>query len=211
MLPNWSCSKKFQYRWSKIIDPAQKLFGPILPPEKQYWAMSGKCANEGSLISGCEYDQMVNLNFVKPQQFFSADKDALIIEHNKCLPGTWLNLDFLRAMKQSASAGTFNPGVVHADFIRMPRADAKTFADIISFITGMNIDNVIVVGNFVLKTYHHSKQDGNALIDELSKYKLFTDVIGQWQFDQQCYEYNGTGKRSTSVMGAIVLVKGKAA
>jgi hypothetical protein len=205
MLPEWGgCPKKFEYRRVNIIEPAKKIFGPSLPKQKQYWTMSGKCANNDILVPGCEFDQTLQSGLIESDQFFGVEINQETHNHNKNLPGNWINSDFLRAMKNTHSLDKFNPAIIHADLVCMPKAGAQTLANIIVFLSEINISPLLVVGNFILRTARiRGKKSGDTLIDELSRYKSFTNVLNKWNWSEELYEYDGTGNRSTTTMGSI--------
>ena len=151
-----ACPKKLNARQATIIDAYRKLFNQqALPSSKQYWTLSATCVDEKGLpLVGAELDQLLKSGLIQPNQFVGIDINPNVIATNsKFTQATWYNDDILAAMNKHFCNGlNFNPGIVNCDFIGGPGTQSAKFANIIQFITNRDIMDVMVVGNFVMKS-----------------------------------------------------------
>lgn len=205
-LPNWSGQKKQAARLKTIIEPARQMFGQKLPPNKQYWTMCSKCGTNGNLDQGSEFDQLIQSGLITPQQFFGVEKDSKIHNNNIGLPGNWINDDFYWAMRSAAANNDFSPGIVNVDTMFLPKIGARFFTDIFTLLSELNINNIILICNFVLRSaYHRDLKTGEDILEELNKHKLFLKYLSYWDTFNQIYmEYDGADNKSTAVMGTVL-------
>lgn len=204
---DWACPKKQKARSETIIEKYRKNFQYSLPQQKQYWTICGKCANDdGTLHKGSELFQILDNNLIRPQQFHGVEIDPKIHQLNIQCPQkvNWYCGDFYTAMAQ---AENFNPGIVNADLLHMPQTGAEYFSKVMALVDFFT-DAVMLIGNFILRN-RHMMSKADAIISELDQHAQFHAAYddGNWQFGDQCYVYNGTGKNIT-VMGTVVFYKG---
>lgn len=210
MQRSWSGEKKQEARLKTIIEPAKKLFGECLPDEKQYWTMCGQCGTNGKLNINSEFDQMIKIKLIQSHQFFGVEKDIETHRHNEGLPGTWINDDFFLALRKYSSDINFNPGIVNVDTIFLPKKGTVLFSDIFCLLSELSISKILLVGNFVLRSYNHrNMKNGDDIIYELNKKPNFLKYYQKyWEpFDYKYWEYNGADESSTSIMGSIIFIK----
>ncbi len=185
-MKTWSCPKKIQARAETILS--------LPKPVNQYWSMAGLCTGEG-----CEVDQLLSNNFIKPHQFHGVERVQSIYEQNvAAYPNlNWHHGDFFQAMRQYPD---FNPSLVNADLMTSVDTSADFVARLIGLLTPF--DAMLIV-NFVME-HRGYKTTVNHVLDRLTECQQFRHAIRQgWDHNGHCYLYPGTGKRHT-LMGTFI-------
>jgi len=217
------CPKKRHARSVTIIEKYRENFSESLPEEKQYWTLCGRsgsrCRKSGGtlpyLIKGCELDQILEVGLIKSGQFFGVERESVIYEVNQRVSGAnWIHGDFLNSLREAAYRGEFNPGVVNYDSVQRPTTNPTYLASILKLIVDAGIRNVLVVANTILRSRKLCKLEPEdilkSLISEASMEYAWNKA--QWEkaplrLDNWCYEYDGTGEDSTTLMGTVVFVR----
>ena len=204
---NWSCPKKILARQEVQINLHREIFGHIIPRNKQYWTMSGQCADSnGSPIDNCELDQIVKAGLIAPNQFHGVEINPEIYNLNsQAWPeSNWYLGDFYQVMDNADNEGIFNPSIVNADLITMPETSMDYLADIFDLLSS-SADDVMFVINLVLRSKHKKSTIEDA-IDKLNENKVFQSAIRsrEWNYLDSYYSYAGTGKRANSNMSSMV-------
>ena len=158
--------------------------------------------------NNCEPDQLIKNNLIKPHQFFGVEINPEIYAANKNIKNiNWIHGDFYEQMVEYSNNNTFNPAIINADMLLMPKCGVEYLAKIMCLVTSLNIKEVMIVANFILKTRQHvsSKEE---IIRRLEKEPMFQAACynTKWNIYDNCYQYNGTGKTRTK-MGSLILSK----
>lgn len=188
-MKTWNCPKKIAARSATI--PAQ-VHG-------QYWSMAGLCDGPG-----CELAQVLDAGVIVPDQFHGVEIDHDIYQRNlAAYPGVaWHYGDFFQVMRWFPD---FNPGLVNADLIQTVDTAADYIAKIMHLISPFD---VTLVANFVLQCRAYPLKDANYVLNRLARCQQFRWAMRNgWTYDGRCYQYEGTGERSKTVMGTFVFVK----
>ena len=205
----WSCPKKLKAREETVISFYRNNYGQSVPKDKQYWTISGQCAEaDGTIIKNCELDHLVKEELIVPEQFHSAEIVPEIFAANAKIPKAhWHQGDFYDMMVQASNEDKFNPAIVNFDSLWMPENGTEYLAKILAFLTSLEIMSVMVVGNFILRTRHYASSNDEA-IRFLSGLPQFRYAMSRnhWEIYDQGYTYNGTGGNRT-VMGTIVIMR----
>lgn len=207
-----ACPKKLEARRQTIIKTYRDYYGiQSIPKNKQYWSICGRCSyTSGKLEHGCEPDQLVQDGLIKPIQFFGIEINPEIHEYNTMSNSEmhWLLGDFYEQMVEYSNHNLFNPAIVNADMLFMPKFGVEYLSRTMHFLTTITTANqVMLVGNFILHTRNHvSKKED--IISGMEKEPLFQASMngGKWNIHNQFYRYNGTGNTRTK-MGTIILFK----
>lgn len=205
----WNDIKKITARDETIIKIYRQLFGSKLPKSKQYWTICGQCTdNEGNFLNNCELDQLLKSGLIEPDQFHGVDNVKHIIDANKkAFPNTnWYNKDFLIALNEYPDE-QFNPGIVNADLIYMPKNACEILSKVL--FRCRNINNIVVIGNIVLEYQALKTRSSN--MEEVIKFldnNLFFDKCrSSWEMMDTYGEYDGTGRDSRSLMGSAIFYR----
>jgi len=215
-LPIWHGQKKEQ-AWEETI--AQQLFQKThkwsIPKDRQLVTLSGLCAEDGKLLSGCEYDRATRSFdgrkpiISDPSQFVGIDYDPEIIKANRkvCPDAKWLCGDFYESLCILLSENNLSPLVVNADFTCMPAAGCGYLASImnlLSFCPGP----ILLVGNMVLSFCHVRNTTIDEAVDSLYKEENFKAAMNSgWVLDDEWYWYKGTGKSGGTCMASLIFFK----
>jgi len=216
----YSCPKKHEARFQTIIKQYRDNFGQALPLEKQYWTMCGPHTNElGIFAQGSELDQVVRAKLISEDQFYGVDIQQEIIEKNRLAKPDvkWFHSDFLSKMKEYHHAGKFNPAIVNADLLHMKKIGTREASRILSFLTDCGQKDILFICNVMLTNPYSRKRltpeevedRGNSVIEEFKKCTAFRHAwnSGSWKFFHSYYVYNGTGKRSKTVLSSFIFTK----
>lgn len=216
----YSCKKKYQARFQTIIEMYRHYFGRKMPLNRQYWTMCGLNSDDnGNLQKQSELGQMLESGLIIPKQFCGVDINKETISLNKMADKNahWFNKDFVSQMKIAKKEGWFTPSLINADLINLPQKGVQKIAEIMSFITDCDINNVLLVGNLMLTNPHAKIQ-----ISEIEAYRrakavplLLSKQIAfkyawnsrQWKNYPQCYVYKGTGRKSHTYLATYIFVK----
>ena len=206
---NWGDPKKLKARDETILSFYRKTFKrQSLPANKQYWTICGQCSSgDGNPILGCEYDHVVSSKFSKPSQFHGVEIVPEIHTANLTVKGPhWHQGDFYKAMVAQDNLGDFNPAIVNADLLMMPENGAEYLSRIMAFLTSLNVNGVMVVGNVILRQRQHrfKNDDTVRFLFESAQFK-YAMSAGKWVVHPMGYTYNGTGNNRT-IMGTVVLL-----
>jgi len=207
---NWSCPKKLEARRQTIIEPYKDIFGESIPADKQYWAMCGQCSIGGKPLEDCEIDQVSKAGLITPDQFHGVEINPAIHKLNEqgWPDANWYCGDFYGQMKEACADENFNPAIVNADLISMPDRGVGYFADIMSFLSSV-VDETMLVANMVMeyKRFPDRNRDMEFVMQQLNKQDQFQKALKNknWTlYKKQYYAYNGTGEESKSVMGSLI-------
>lgn len=210
---NWSESpKKQQAREDTILDVYRKISGTRrISIDRQYWSMCGQNVNDdGSIREHGEYAHLRELGLFKPHQFYGVEIKPEWHALNLNIKGpNWLVGDFYTQMVHFSNEGKFNPAIINMDHIRMPKSGGVAYlAKILSLLTDLDIQDVLVIGNVLLKCYcyNHSFTE---IPETLLTHRFFYPIRDMWNIHEEVYEYNGSNVRveSASRLGTIVLYR----
>ena len=199
--------KKLVARYQTIPLQYQHYTGlNALKSEQQYWTMAAQCSNgDGLLKPNCEPHQMIELGFIKPNQFYGVDVDPIVYQNNSTVTGcNWLYGDLLLAMELAHKENRFFPGVVNVDTEWMPKKAVIRMGRIMYFLSLIGIKDCLLVGNFVLRC-RCKEVTIDAIIDELNALPFYhcSMRLRQWKRDKnETYRYNGSHSDRTK-MGSI--------
>jgi len=204
---DWGCPKKLKARKDTIIDMYRKHFYDKLPKEKQHWTMCGQCSTEDNQIAtGCELDQLTKEGLITPNQFYGVETQKEIAMSNSLLEteANFINNDFYKAMVEADNDDNFNPAIVNADMISMPKSAAEYLSKIIAFLTE-RVNDIMLVCNLVLRC-RCKHVGGSDIIKALNELPRFTMNIKHWEMELKYYQYYGTGNNNT-ILGSIIFTK----
>ena len=217
------CPKKRHARSVTVIEKYRENFRDSLPKEKQYWTLCGRSGSFSKasggvlphLIKSCELDQILEAGLIESSQFFGVEREASIHKSNKLVSGaSWVHGDFLSGLRGAAYQGEFNPGVINYDSVQRPTTNPTYLASILKLVVDAGIRNVLVVANTILRSRKLCKLEPEdilkSLISEPSMEYAWNKAQWEkapWRLDNWCYEYDGTGEDSTTLMGTVVFVR----
>jgi len=185
---NWSDPNKIQSRRENIIIPYREHIANKLLPLKQFWTLSGQCTDGNNPLEGCELLQMIEEQFITPDQYRGVELTPEIYKMNKLVyPNIqFINDDFYSAMKQSYQNNEFNPGIVNFDSTYLPERGITYLSDILYFLTDINIKQVLLIGNFAKMNPYggHKRHEPNDMIKYLKKNDRFkySFLKGGWKY-----------------------------
>jgi len=206
-----ACPKKLEARHQTIIKTYQEHYNTkSIPNDSQYWSICGRCSYEmNKLEINCEPDQLIKAELIQPNQFFGVEICPEIYGFNSSNKGmNWFLGDFYEQMVEYSNDNYFNPAIVNADMLLMPKFGVEYFSRIMHFLTSIDSQNIMLIGNFIMKSRHQvAKQED--ILRGLEKEAMFQDSMseGKWSIHNQFYMYNGTGKTRTK-MGTMIFFKG---
>lgn len=196
-VPYSLCPKKAESR-------AQTIINLSAPTSRQYWSMCGRCCHRtGVLTPNSEPDQM--LSIIAPSQFHGVELDPEIHSWNKTVPNFhWHNGDFYETMVEYANRNVFDPAIVNADMVVMPKFGVPYVAKILQFLTGVS-GSTMFVANFVT-SYRHMRAGIGDIVSGLEREPCYQYAMssGRWRWHEEYYWYRGTGNGGTT-MTTIVL------
>lgn len=194
---------KLKSREQTLISVYRDNFGYSLPLDKQYWTLCGPCASQGVVLSGCEFDHVVQDKLIKPDQFYGVDHDESIINENKKLnSGNFIHGDFYSVL---SSQTDFNPGIVNLDCLRTFETEKKEIKKVFALLQPYG--NLLFNINILVSSHWVDHRDPNEMLafiaqdDDVSYYMKSNN----WKYDINCYKYKGIGHNTT--MASIGLLK----
>jgi len=198
----WNHPRKIRTRDDTIIDTIHQVFGNKIPENRQYWTLCGR-----SIGSGTEFDQLIKSGLIKPEQFNGVEINPDIHLENMSLPqGHFWQGDFYEVMLNHKHTREFNPAAVNFDSVNMPTEAANQFAKIFRLLSRVEETPILFIANVVLSCYSH-RSSIDDFITRLGK-KIPWWAYQKWiPFNEQYYEYNGTGDHSGTKMGTIVMLR----
>lgn len=210
---DYTCPKKVAWR-STVIKTYREIMGQnSLPPEKQYWTMPNKIYDGdflmgGRLLRGCEFYQIIQEGLVTPDQCHGVERVREIYENNLKVPKVHSYLgDFLNTMDEHAGNDRYNPGVVMYDSVEYPDTREDYFPRIMYFLTALDIRNVLLVWNFVIKSRFIRDYETNGLPERIHSHELIelsrlrAEESGcPWDWLPYAITYRGSGKGHQSTM-----------
>jgi hypothetical protein len=205
---NWGDPKKRLARDETVISFYRTHFGQTIPKGRQYWTIAGQCSTDsGTVRPGCEFEHVLSEHLVRPNQFHSAEIEPDIhMANSRIGRGHWHEGDLYKAMVAEVNRGGFNPAVVNADLLLMPGRAAPYIARTIALLTSLDIRNVMVVCNVILRN-RQNRSSNEETIQNLSLTSQFRSAFSKgWKLHGEGYTYNGTGGNKT-VMGTIILYR----
>lgn len=185
-MKNWSCPKKIAARRATL---PSRVHG-------QYWSMAGLCTGPG-----CEVAQILDDGIIEPSQFHGVEIDLDTYEQNVAVYPelAWHHGDFFETMRRCRD---FNPGLVNADLIQTVDTAANYIAKIMYLISPFDVTLVV---NFVMQCRAYRLKTPDYVLDKLAAQPQFRLAMRSgWEYDGECYLYDGTGERSKTVMGTFV-------
>jgi hypothetical protein len=206
-----ACPKKLEARFQTIISTYRNHYKKnSIPKGTQYWSICGRCSYKiGQIEENCEPDQLIKAQFIKPEQFYGVEINPEIHEFNKNSDSKmyWFLGDFYEQMVEFSNHNKFNPSIVNADMLLMPKCGVEYLSKIMHFLTSIKTVPIMLVGNFIMKTRQHVASPID-IVRGLEKEPLFQDSMNskKWQIHPMFYTYNGTGKTRTK-MGTVILFK----
>lgn len=189
----WNSDQKKEARKETIIDCYKKLIGrDCLPSEKQYWTMCGRMDTgdeEFERNLHCEYEQVLNSGLIVPAQFRGVDNSEDYINKNKVLYPDLVFYcnDFMRQVYHSFAEADFNPGIVNVDMVYMPKKAASYSAEMLYFIEGQGIKDIMVVCNLMLNNPRRGEGD-----IEIYKHDDFYELLkseSKWRYCQHYWNF----------------------
>jgi hypothetical protein len=210
--PDWDTTRKVRSRIDTIVIPYRHLFGHALAKDQQFWSMCGAhyhMSDSGPLQQKGELGQLLDEKLLTPNQYYGVDCNDGIIENNrKVYPSiNWTFGDFKSVMAAHASAGLFNPAVINYDGVMGPKYGAPYVKSIMQLVDNNHRDNVLLVGNFVLRIpYRKAAQcSGFSVVHRLLQIYTPPD---HWHLLPYYYTYKGgSTNRSRSIMGSFIFAK----
>jgi len=207
--PDWSSSKKVKARNETIINMYRSIFGTqSIPENKQYWTMCGQNGDEnGNLKKDCELEHITSSRLITENQFFGVEKNKQIFEINKKISkiARWIN-DLYQAIIKEDNKNNFNPAIINIDHVKMPHSGGVNDIVKILYLSDKTTNNVMVVGNLVLKCYTH-RSNYKDFTDRIFKHRLFQKIKNNWNVHGYLYIYEGSNNGNTTEMGTMILWK----
>lgn len=209
--PQWSiCPKKAESREETIVLTYREHFGHSIPDDRQYWTMCGAYFDKNNLPAQGELFQVKNAGLITEEQFVGVDDQPEIIAKNKFFyPDiNWVCDDLLYAMREAKIGGKFTPAIINYDGVMMKKYGVDYFVKLLLFLDDNWHEDLLLIGNFVIKSPYpfapvHTGQD----IMDAIKTSYIKPV--HWTPLPQYYQYNGTGRRSRTVMATFIWLKSK--
>lgn len=204
----FQCSSKREARELTIIQAFRNATGlQQIPRERQYWTLCGPLVLEGSLIAGCEYDQVLSSGVLhSPSQFHGVERKRDVHQANQALlPGPNLYLGEIHAVLEEAlSRGALAPAIVNLDTFYEPRKAVALLGSVLDILNHVEGPTLVVLNTILRRK-------------EWSRYYTFEDVVSEVNRDPFCksqlsygwvesglgYEYQGKGKARVT-MGTVV-------
>ena len=202
-----ACPKKIASRQQTIINIYRNRYNlQSIPEDKQYWTICGRCSYEyGKLEEHCEPDQIISSGLVKPNQFHGIEISQEIYDWNAKANKdiNWHLGDFYETMVEYSNHNYFNPAIINADMLLMPKNGAQYLSKILSFID-TKVKDVMVVANYVAEC-RHLRSNMDDIVSNIEKEPSFQLAFnnGNWSIHDEYYWYNGTGKTSTKMITVI--------
>jgi hypothetical protein len=205
-----ACPKKLEARYQTIIKVYRDHYGKqAIPSSSQYWSICGRCSYDmGKMEENCEPDQLIKYKLIKPNQFYGVEISPEIYEFNKSCNNeiNWFLGDFYDQMVEYSNHNKFEPAIVNADILLMPKCGVEYFSKVMHFLNS-SAKNVMLIGNFIMKARHQVATIKD-IVNGLEKEPCFQDSMSsrKWIIHNEIYLYNGTGKTRTK-MGSVILFK----
>ena len=212
-MKTWTCPNKQLARQKTIIEPYHEFFHESLPGGKQYWCTCGLSATHNGIIANCELDQMLKAQLIQLEQFRGVDQEEEHIESNrKHLPHIkWFHNDFIEQIEISYNEGDFNPGIIDVDIIHMKDKATVYLGRLLSFLTEIEIKDVLVVANMMLCNPNKGQEivDGNEIITRLCEVNSFRSAwaSNQWEFHDKRFEYVGQQYGTKTVLASYLFYR----
>lgn len=188
--------KKIEARFDTLVIPYQTLAGRRkLPKEKQHWTFAAECSDgNGKILPDSELGQLTACGLITPEQFFGVEINEGTYQRNSTIKGpTWLYGDFGIKMVEWSNHNYFNPGIINVDDIHMPRRGISYLSRILALLVDLNVRDVLVVCNNVLKAMSR-KSNFIEMPQRLLLNRLFDEK--EWSIHEQIYEYSGSNNKS---------------
>lgn len=203
-----ACPKKLEARFQTIIKSYRDHYKiQSIPKNTQYWSICGRCSYEmGKMEENCEPDQLIKSKLIQPNQFYGIEINPDIYQFNMASNNKihWFLGDFYDQMVEYSNHNNFNPSIVNADMLLMPKYGAEYFSRIMHFLT-TSTKKVMLVGNFIAE-HRHFRFGIKDIVSGLQKESCFQFSMynGDWKFNSEYYWYNGTGKTTTKMLTLII-------
>ena len=216
-LPNFCmCPRKHEARYKTIIEAYRELFFQKVPLGEQYISLCGTHVDkEGNFHQGSELGQLIEEGLITENQFIGIDREEkVIIANRNAKPDVcWMHSDFLKALRHIEP---LNPGIINADFISMKERAIATASQVMDYVHDIK-KNILLVCNIMLTNPHafggkhleDIKINSEDIIKEFEKNGSFQYAWSseEWDFYPNFYVYNGTGRKSRTIMGTFILFK----
>lgn len=223
MLPEfYICPKKYHAREQSIIGIYREYFSYNIPKNNQYWTMCGPHAKNGVFQSGSELGQLTKSGIISEDQFYGVDIQKEIIDQNNAAKpkANWIHGDFQEVISNYIENKNFSPAIVNADFISMKEYGVQETSEIMELLEENDSRNVMLISNIMFNNPHQhgvfDKEDEkeiskaiDSVVSEFENRKFFRSVwsTGNWDTHPECFVYNGTGKKSRTVMGTFIFFR----
>lgn len=207
--PDWDCPKKKKARLNTIINIYQETMGiKQIPVDQQYWTFSGSYVGHNGMPIKGEFHQLEDYGLLLKNQFYAVDIDNKVVENNKKIYPelNFIHGDFLSVMKEYAIKNNFSPAIINCDNVRMVDFGVKYLISLLMFLEENSKNNVLVIANIMLNHPYRKSEivKPQDVVDELLKNYYIGD---SWDILPAVYVYDGTGKKSQTKMGSLVLLK----
>src|ERR1017187_838542 len=174
-----------------------------LPLNKQWFTLGGPIVGDNGIMKPLsEYPHLIS-NGLQPHQFISIENDIITHNLNSTIIGPkWLygSLLFVIA-SESNNRKTFNPGFLNLDLYSMAlRGGLFQLSQITDILTGLNVKDIMIAANFVLK-YRH-EDDYRKIPDILIKHTNFGSIRHLWNIEGMM-----TYRNRNTTMGTIILYR----
>jgi hypothetical protein len=141
------------------------------------------------------------------QQYIGYDRCLRFIQDNqRWLPnGNWLHCDSI-VEGLILAPPPLNPGLVHLDFMSLPRTGADETTQVLNFLS-RHYDHQIIVGiTFMLEgQYQHDQVKLSSIISTLQNTKFGKEFSRLWRCVVEPFEYQGSqGKQTRMSMTTLV-------
>jgi hypothetical protein len=216
----YACHKKIKAREETIANIYRQYFGDKTPLNSQYWTMCASQVNEqGEFQKGSEMGQMLSYGLIQPNQFYGVDINEEVIKRNQkhISNANWFCNDFITQMKRQDTKDQFNPCIVNADLLNMRKKAALKAGVILSFLTDVSSNNILLVCNFMLNNSHNCRnptkeeieKEFDQFIPTLKKTNSFQYAwqSKKWQMHSEGYIYNGSGSKSNTYLASFLFIK----
>lgn len=183
-----------------IINTYRELFYHTMPKNKSFISLCSPQIGEN-----CETDQLFKSGLITQKQYFGIDYDSTTININKNkLP----NCNWFCGHIQYIFKRPFNPGIVNLDTLYMPEKAINLTTEILKILNRRQINEVMIAINIILKNRHQCCRH-DEIQKTINSNERFCRYIHEnnWQTNNNIYMYNGTGNKSKSILGTIILYK----
>jgi hypothetical protein len=211
-----TCEKKRNAREITIIKPWRELSGlRAIPEGRSYVTLCGPMSQNGHLLPGSEFRHMIQARLIRGSQFYGVERERSIHYANKralarycCsgFPPKTLCGELTEVLPRVLKQGV-NPAILNIDTMVTPKNSMSTLVSALHDVSKLP-GPMLIVWNTCIRTPRvgeNYREDLEYVLYEYPSLKAALRVSG---FKQRAYfEYPGTGKFSSTLMGSVVFWK----